>query len=397
MKTSHSDNESISAILNRYKQPKYQAVGIEHTSKEFLPLFDSKEYNNSDLYEESLTCFTEVYVRYCEPHRHYHSLEHIIEIFSIIEFLEYNFSKDFILDLKMVALFHDAVYNPKSDSNEFDSAELFKQCIEKISGQEMNKHKHSKRFEAIYQTILDTKTHESKSELSEVFCALDMYVISHYSFEKLLNYEHQIFKEYQFVPYNFYKPARIEILKKLNQKYQRKEIDCLIEYVNFRIPRVGVYAGSFNPFHIGHKNILEKAERMFDKVIIARGTNPDKTYNSEFLTNLDETFPYHQITSFSGYLYDFMHELKQSGVEPYLIKGLRNSEDFNYELAQDYYNNHIYTQRMFNSEEHLPMHIIPIFGDSRFAHISSSAIRAMEKIEKGSGKWFVVSLEKPSL
>ena len=41
--------------------------------------------------------------------------------------------------------------------------------------------------------------------------------------------------------------------------------------------KVGVYAGSFNPFHRGHYDILVKAEKIFDKVIVARGINPEKT------------------------------------------------------------------------------------------------------------------------
>jgi len=33
-------------------------------------------------------------------------------------------------------------------------------------------------------------------------------------------------------------------------------------------PHIGVFAGSFNPFHKGHYNVLQKAEKLFDKVII---------------------------------------------------------------------------------------------------------------------------------
>jgi hypothetical protein len=38
-------------------------------------------------------------------------------------------------------------------------------------------------------------------------------------------------------------------------------------------PNIGIFPASFNPAHIGHLNILEKAEKIFDKVIIARGIN----------------------------------------------------------------------------------------------------------------------------
>ena len=44
---------------------------------------------------------------------------------------------------------------------------------------------------------------------------------------------------------------------------------------------IGIYTGSFNPFHLGHLDILNKAKRMFDEVVIAVGHNPDKYMLSE--------------------------------------------------------------------------------------------------------------------
>lgn len=43
---------------------------------------------------------------------------------------------------------------------------------------------------------------------------------------------------------------------------------------------IAIYPGSFNKMHIGHLNIIEKAERIFGKgnVIVAIGINPDKNY-----------------------------------------------------------------------------------------------------------------------
>ena len=46
---------------------------------------------------------------------------------------------------------------------------------------------------------------------------------------------------------------------------------------------VAVYTGSFNPFHKGHLDILNKAKRMFDEVVIAVGHNPDKYIHNGFV------------------------------------------------------------------------------------------------------------------
>jgi len=92
-------------------------------------------------------------------------------------------------------------------------------------------------------------------------------------FDKLLEYEKQIFKEYQFVDYKIYKPKRLEVLQQLNKNGR---LNLLIEHVKQSKPLIGVFCGSFNPFHKGHYNVLQKAEKIFDKVIIAFGKNPDK-------------------------------------------------------------------------------------------------------------------------
>lgn len=39
-----------------------------------------------------------------------------------------------------------------------------------------------------------------------------------------------------------------------------------------------IYAGSFNPFHAGHLNIIQRAEKYFDKITILIAVNPNKNY-----------------------------------------------------------------------------------------------------------------------
>ena len=56
----------------------------------------------------------------------------------------------------------------------------------------------------IYQAILDTKTHKPKSEISKIFCALDLFCLTNYNLTELINYELEIFNEYQFYDYILY-------------------------------------------------------------------------------------------------------------------------------------------------------------------------------------------------
>ena len=48
--------------------------------------------------------------------------------------------------------------------------------------------------------------------------------------------------------------------------------------------RIAVYTGTFDPIHLGHMDIIERGSRVFDKLVVAVGINPDK---APFLT-LDE-------------------------------------------------------------------------------------------------------------
>jgi pantetheine-phosphate adenylyltransferase len=43
------------------------------------------------------------------------------------------------------------------------------------------------------------------------------------------------------------------------------------------MPRVAVYTGTFDPVHLGHLDIIERGCRVFDRLIVAVGINPDKS------------------------------------------------------------------------------------------------------------------------
>jgi len=98
---------------------------------------------------------------------------------------------------------------------------------------------------------------------------------------------------------------------------------------------IGFYAGSFDPFTIGHLHIVKTAVNLFDKVIIGVGINEEKkrkydtekmkeciekTINSENLHNVI-------VVTYSGLTVD---EMKKHNAT-FLIRGLRNSKDYEME------------------------------------------------------------------
>ena len=302
----------------------------------------------------SLGLHKDILNHYLEPHRFYHTLEHLDDICSQLE--EKGFGDNDTLLLATV--FHDIIYDPKSSTNEDDSAFYFNQVF---SGSQSLK-------DDVTQIILDTKTHQPQSELSTIFCEIDLNILRQ-PFSKLLKYEQQIFKEFQFVDYSIYRQKRVEVLEELALKVNNPDLAYLIDYVSTHKPNIAVYPGSFNPFHKGHYNILQKAEQIFDKVIIARGANPGKEKASY---ELPDALKYRQAATYDGLLTEFINILEY-GVT--IIRGLRNGSDLQYELNQ-----YRYLQEL--SDKHI--NVVAIFCDMEFEHISSTGIRQLEKYGKAS-------------
>lgn len=290
--------------------------------------------------------------RYREPHRFYHTLEHLDDIWQQLEKQGYG-DNDVLL---LATVFHDIIYDPKSVTNEEDSAQYFNEVF---TGDEALK-------SLVTDIILDTKHHTPGSALSETFSSADLNILKQ-PFDKLLIYEQQIFKEFQFVDHKIYREKRVEVLKSLRQGVNNPALDYLITYVESFKPKIAVYPGSFNPFHKGHYNILQKAERIFDKVIIARGVNPGK---DKATYELPEILRYRQTETYEGLLTEFVESLDYDVT---IIRGLRNGSDLQYELNQ-----YRYLQELGSKS----ISVTAIFCDMEFEHISSTGIRQLEKYGK---------------
>ena len=148
-----------------------------------------------------------------------------------------------------------------------------------------------------------------------------------------------------------------------------------MEDVKTHQPKIAVFAGSFNPMHIGHEDVVRQAEKMFDKVIVARGENPEKKLVAD--SDLTRILPYHQIDGYKGFLTDY---LKNLGYPVTLVRGLRNSNDLVAEQAQLRYMQELAPE----------VQVTFVITDQRLDHLSSSGIRALEKIRAGSGARYLV-------
>jgi len=290
------------------------------------------------------------WMTYDQPHRYYHNQKHIATMLQGLT----ESHDDMVLGLAI--LYHDIVYDPKQTDNEIQSAATFLYDFS------------DKRYDSfsneVYDAILKTKYHSYNlplKTLADKLNYLDLQVLNG-SMAEFIEYERGIFKEYQFVPFKEYREKRVELLKSFNVSDEK------IDYVKTYEPTIGVYAGSFNPFHKGHLNILRKAEKIFDKVIIARGVNPKKEITERY--PMPDCLQYHQLENYYGLLTDFLISL---GYPTTLIRGLRNTTDVHAELTQ-----YRYLQDLLPS-----INVVTIFCDSEYEHISSSDIRALKQYNTG--------------
>ena len=143
---------------------------------------------------------------------------------------------------------------------------------------------------------------------------------------------------------------------------------------------VSIFAGSFNPFHIGHLNIVEKAEAIFGKgnVIIAFGINPDKIDSDKRISYIEEVVNKcrqlekrigRSVKIYKGFLHDFVTELENEGNNVVVVRGLRNGDDLDYEV----------NQLRFIDDFKSGVKTTFIVCDKEFEHISSSAIRKLKE------------------
>ena len=179
-----------------------------------------------------------------DAERSYHTLCHLEEMFGFVDLLlipndyEANNSDssdtitpDFLTFdayeaiIALSVFFHDAIYNPKSGTNEEDSAELFDQFVKEVFGDpEVSLSPPAKEwsgFKAVKQFIIATKSHsldgatnieDEEIPFLQIFLDADMAVLGKSS-EAYENYASLIRQEYAHVPHNVYCEKRAEILQ----------------------------------------------------------------------------------------------------------------------------------------------------------------------------------------
>lgn len=135
---------------------------------------------------------------------------------------------------------------------------------------------------------------------------------------------------------------------------------------------IAIYPGSFDPITLGHLDIMERASRLFDKLIVGIGINLEKTAmftpdeRAEHIRLATQHLPNVEIRTFNGFAVKFVESCGAN----IMIRGVRPITDIPAELTMMMAN-----RRLSNNVETLFM-----IADGDLAHVSSSLIRQISNL-----------------
>lgn len=99
--------------------------------------------------------------------------------------------------------------------------------------------------------------------------------------------------------------------------------------------RKAIFPGSFDPITLGHEDIIRRGITLFDEIVIAIGVNADKKYMfslEERKRFIEETFknePKISIVIYEGLTIELCQKINAN----FILRGLRNPADFEFEKA----------------------------------------------------------------
>jgi pantetheine-phosphate adenylyltransferase len=137
-------------------------------------------------------------------------------------------------------------------------------------------------------------------------------------------------------------------------------------------PRIAVYPGSFDPITLGHVNVMERASKLFDRLIVGVGVNTEKQtlFTADERRQLIHDATAHlenvEIRTFSGLAVAFV---KQCGAQ-IMIRGVRPITDIAAEL----------TMMMANRRLAPEVETLFMIADGELAHVSSSLIKQIASV-----------------
>lgn len=136
--------------------------------------------------------------------------------------------------------------------------------------------------------------------------------------------------------------------------------------------KIALFPGSFDPFTKGHEDIVKRGLQLFDEIIIAIGYNSQKSNRyfpiENMVKKIENTFRNYPNIKVVTYA-ELTAELARKHHAKFLLRGIRNTTDYEYENSISQVNRKLYTE----------LESVFLITSPQFAWISSSIIREVHK------------------
>jgi pantetheine-phosphate adenylyltransferase len=99
--------------------------------------------------------------------------------------------------------------------------------------------------------------------------------------------------------------------------------------------RKAIFPGSFDPITLGHFDIIKRSIPLFDEIVVAIGINAEKKYmfsleeRKHFIEETFKDYPSVSVITYEGLTIELCHKLNAQ----FILRGLRNPADFEFEKA----------------------------------------------------------------
>ena len=136
--------------------------------------------------------------------------------------------------------------------------------------------------------------------------------------------------------------------------------------------RTVVYTGTYDPIHRGHLDVIDRCSRLFDKLIVGVGINPDKATlfdideRVELIQSVTKQYKNVEVKKFEGLAVRFVRDCGAR----IMIRGLRTLSDMEYE----------FTMSLMNLNLDPEIETVFLMANEEFSHVSSSLLRQIAKL-----------------
>ncbi len=136
--------------------------------------------------------------------------------------------------------------------------------------------------------------------------------------------------------------------------------------------KIAIYPGTFDPITNGHIDILERAIKLFDTVIItiARNSSKNPLFSErerlQLIKKVTKGYPQVEVDSFDGLLVEYARQKNATA----LVRGLRAISDFEYEFQM----------ALMNRKLNQRLETVFLMPNEKFTYLNSNIIRELSRL-----------------